>query len=55
MQAIVCNTFKLDLPVMLQIYPVFNVSLLRWYIGDRMLPMPLEVDDETTYIGNKIV
>ena len=47
--------FKLDLPVALQVYPVFNVSLLWQYIVDRMLLAPLEVDDETEYIIDSII
>ena len=54
-QAVGCNAFKLDLPVMLRVHPVFNVSLLRWYTGDRMLPAPLEVDNKTKYVVNSIV
>ena len=55
LQAVGCNTFKLDLPVMLQVYPVFNVVLLHWYMGGRMLPMLIEVDDKTGNMIKKIV
>ena len=34
---------------------MFNVLLLQWYMGDRMLPAPLEVDEETEYIIHSIV
>ena len=54
-QAVGCNTFKLDLPVVLQVYPVFNMVLLHWYTGSRMLPMLLEVDDNTGNMIKKIV
>ena len=54
-QAVGCNAFKLDLPVVLQVHPVFNVLLLQWYMGDRMLPAPLEVNDKTENIVDSIV
>ena len=50
-----CNVFKLDLLVALRIHPVFNVLLLWWYTGDRMLPALLEVNNEIEYIINSIV
>ena len=49
------NTFKLDLPVTLRVHPVFNVSLLWQYTGDRMLPAPLAVDEKTECIVDSIV
>ena len=49
------NAFKLDLPVALRVHLVFNVSLLRPNMGDRMLPAPVAIDDETEYIVNRIV
>ena len=55
MQAVGCNVFKLDLLVALRVHPVFNVSLLQWYTGDRMLPALLEVDDKTEYVVDSIV
>ena len=49
------NAFKLDLPVTLRVHPVFNVSLLWQYTGDRMLPEPLAVNDKMEYIVDSIV
>ena len=49
------NAFKLDLPVALRVHPVFNVLLLRRYTGDRMLPAPVAIDDETEYVVDRIV
>ena len=54
-QAVGRNAFKLDLPVALRVHPVFNVSLLRRYTGDRMLPTPVAIDDETEYVVDRIV
>ena len=54
-QAIGRNIFKLDLPVVLRVYPVFNILLLHQYMGGRMLPALLEVENKTEYIVNKIV
>ena len=50
-----CNALKLDMPVMLRVHPVFNVSLLWQYMGDRMLPAPLAINDKTEYIVDSIV
>ena len=49
------NAFKLDLPVALRVHPVFNVSLLRRYTGDRMLPAPVAIDDKIEYVVDRIV
>ena len=46
-RAVGYNAFKLDLPVTLRVHTVFNVSLLWWYMGDRMLPAPLAINDKT--------
>ena len=54
-RAIGRNVFKLDLPVALRVHPVFNVSLLRRYTGDRMLPAPVAIHDETEYVVDHIV
>ena len=54
-QVVGCNAFNLDLPIMLRVHPVFNVSLPWWYTGDRMLSAPLEVDNKTAYIVNSIL
>ena len=54
-QASGCNTFKLDLPVMLQVHPAFNVLLLHQCMGDIMLPITLVVDEKMKYIIDKIV
>ena len=54
-QVVGCNAFKLNLPVALRVHPVFNVSLLWWYTGDRMLLAPVAIDDEMEYIVSNIV
>ena len=53
-QAVGCNAFKLDLPVALRVDPVFNVLLLRPYMGDRMLPAPVAIDHNTEYVVDRI-
>ena len=55
MQVVYRNAFKLDLPVMLRMHPVLNVSLLRQYMGNRMLPAPLAINNKTEYIIDSIV
>ena len=40
---------------MLRVLPVFNVLLLWQYTGDRMLPVPLAVNDQTEYVVDSIV
>ena len=37
---------KLDLPASMSIHPVFNVSLLKKYYGDRLLPKVVQVKDD---------
>ena len=54
-QAVGRNSFKLDLPVVLRVNPVFNVLLLQHYMGDRMLPAPLAINDKTEYAIDRIV
>ena len=54
-RAIGHNAFKLDLPVALRVDPVFNVLLLRPYMGDRMLPAPVAIDHNTEYVVDRIV
>ena len=43
------NAVKLDLPVSMSVHPVFNVSLLRKYYGDRLLPKVVQVEDDAEY------
>ena len=40
------NAAKLDLLASMSIHPVFNVSLLRKYYGDRLLPKAVQVEDD---------
>ena len=40
---------KLDLPASISIYPVFNISLLKKYYGDRLLPKVVQVEDDDEY------
>ena len=49
------NVIKMDLPVPLRVHPVFNVLLLRQYMGYKMLPAPLAPDDKTENIVESIV
>ena len=43
------NAAKLDLPASMSVHPVFNVSLLRKYYGDRLLPKAVQVKDDAEY------
>ena len=43
------NAVKLDLPASISVHPVFNVSLLRKYYGDRLLPKVVQVEDDAKY------
>ena len=43
------NAVKLDLLVSMSIHPVFNVSLLRKYYRDRLLPKVVQVEDDAKY------
>ena len=40
---------KLDLPASMSIHPVFNISLLKKYYGDRLLPKAVQVKDDAKY------
>ena len=43
------NAEKLDLLASISVHPVFNVSLLRKYYGDRLLPKVVQVEDDAEY------
>ena len=43
------NAAKLDLPASMSVHPVFNISLLRKYYGDRLLPKVVQVEDDAEY------
>ena len=43
---IVRNAAKLELPASMSVHPVFNISLLRKYYEDRLLPKVVQVEDE---------
>ena len=43
------NAAKLALPASMSIYPVFNISLLRKYYRDRLLPKAVQVEDDAEY------
>ena len=40
------NAFKLNLPAIMQVYPVFNISLLQRYQGEYKPPGPIKVEGE---------
>ena len=40
---------KLDLPASMSIHPVFNISLLKKYYRDRLLPKVVQVEDDAEY------
>ena len=40
---------KLDLPASISVHQVFNVSLLKKYYGDRLLPKAVQVEDDAEY------
>ena len=48
-QEIGSTAAKLDLPASMSVHPVFNVSLLRKYYGDRLLPKVVQVEDDAEY------
>ena len=48
-QEIKRNAIKLDLPASMSVHPVFNVSLLKKYYGDRFLPKVVQVEDNAEY------
>ena len=49
LQEIRRNAAKLDLPASMSVHPVFNVSLLRKYYVDRLLPKAVQVKDDAKY------
>ena len=49
------NAFKLSLPATMQVYPVFNVSLLQPYQGEYKPLGPIEVEGEAEYKVEKII
>ena len=43
------NAMKLDLPASMSKYPVFSISLLKKYYGDRLVHKAVQVEDDTEY------
>ena len=43
------NAFKLEIPLAMGVHPVFNVSLLKKYLGSLARPAPIEIDGEAEY------
>ena len=48
-QEIQRNTMKLDSPASMSVYPTFNVSLLKKYFKDRLLPKAVQAEDDAEY------
>ena len=46
---------KLDLLASMSVHPVFNISLLKKYCGDILLPKALQVKDDAEYKINSIL
>ena len=38
------NAVKLELPVSMGVHPVFNISLVKLYLGSQLQPAPVEVE-----------
>ena len=43
------NIMKLDLLASMSIHLVFNISLIKKYYGDRLLPKAVQVKDDAKY------
>ena len=48
-QEIKRNAMKLDLPASISIHPVFNITLLKKYYRDILLPNSIQVKDDAEY------
>lgn len=55
LRAIGRNAFKLKLPEALKVHNVFNVALLKPYLGDRLIPADVEVEGDREYEVEAIV
>ena len=43
------NNMKLDLPASMSVYQIFNISLLKKYYRDRLLPKAVKVENNAAY------
>ena len=43
------NAVKLDLPAAMGVHPVFNISLVKLYLGSQLQPAPVEVEGQEEY------
>ena len=48
-QAVVANAFELELPTIIKVHPLFNVSLLHKFPGKYKPPEPIIVNGEAEY------
>ena len=55
LQMVGCNAVKLELPPGMKIHPIFNVTLLKRYHGQHLLPNPISIDGNAEYKVEQIL